>query len=86
MPDAVEELARKIDRVASGADYETVMRAVILSVGVRMGIHAKDRAALTHNLKRFHAALKSIAEYRFNNKTVAKGDFDDGNWGPFRSP
>jgi hypothetical protein len=42
--------------------------------------------SLTENLKRFAETLKKVATYRFNNKTVMKSDWDDGNWGPFGGP
>lgn len=77
--DPVENLAHKIDRACSGSDYETVMQSMILSAGVRIGIHSADETALSENLKRFHDALSKVAKHRFGNSTKMKssGDFGD---------
>lgn len=77
----VETLAKKIDKVCERSDYETVMQAMILSAGVRIGIHSPHGKALSENIKRFTDAVSKVAEYRFMNSTkTPPGDFDDGNW------
>lgn len=79
MSDPVEDLAHKIDKVCSGSEYETIMQSMILSAGVRIGVHSADEKALSENLKRFSDALVKVAQYRFGNSTKMKpqGDFDD---------
>ena len=88
MPDPVYVLAGNIDRAIddSGQSFETFMQAIILSAGVRIGIHSEHQKALEENLKRFGEAIKGVAEHRFGTSTKVKSDFDDGNWGPFAGP
>jgi len=87
-PDPVEVLAGNIDKVIadSGQSFETVMQAMILSAGVRIGIHAEKKADLDRIIEKYTDALTNVAKHRFSTSTKPKSDFDDGNWGPFGSP
>ena len=77
--DPVETVADNIDRaiVESGASFDVVMQALVLSAGVRIGGQSKDKLELKVNLKRFVEVLRMVAKCRFNSKP---SDFDDGRW------
>jgi len=86
--DSVEALAKKIAAAVDTQppDFEKTMQAVILYVGVEIGVHAESKKALDATLERFTDAVTNVAKHRFSTKTVVKSDFDDGNWGSFGSP
>jgi len=88
MTDKVEALVHEIDRVVTdgGHDFETIMQAMILSAGVRIGNHSEKKADLDRIIERYVDALTNVAKHRFSTSTKPKSDFDDGNWGSFGSP